>query len=104
MLFTVLCRFYYSLCFSWIWGLGFIYIISSSPLKAALFSFSHYTLFIYKDIFILFFHIEIAIRNVLKGGKPNRKPYNPYGFRYPYKTINQKMKKTQVFVEWQNEG
>jgi hypothetical protein len=29
------------------------------------------------------------IRNASKGGKPNRKPYHPYGFRNLFKTINQ---------------
>jgi hypothetical protein len=28
-------------------------------------------------------------RNASKGGKPDRNPYHPYGFRNPYKTINQ---------------
>jgi hypothetical protein len=38
------------------------------------------------------FPIETLIRNAAKGGKPDRKPYHPYGF------INQKqsMQKTQV--------
>jgi hypothetical protein len=25
-------------------------------------------------------------RDALKGGKPDRKPYHPYGFRNPYNT------------------
>jgi hypothetical protein len=63
------------------WRLGFVYINS-------LFTFlsntviSYYTLFIYK-------YIEKTVRNASKGGKPDRKPYHPYGFRNPYKTINQ---------------
>jgi hypothetical protein len=33
--------------------------------------------------------METIIRNALKGGKPNRKPYHPYGFRNLYKKISQ---------------
>jgi hypothetical protein len=33
--------------------------------------------------------METIIINASKGGKTTRKPYHPYGFRNPYKTINQ---------------
>jgi hypothetical protein len=29
------------------------------------------------------FPIETTVRNAWKGGKPDRKPYHPYGFRNP---------------------
>jgi hypothetical protein len=32
--------------------------------------------------------IETTVRNASKGGKPDRKPYNPNGFINSYKTIN----------------
>ncbi len=35
------------------------------------------------------FPIETIFRNALKGGKPGRKSYHPYGFRNLYKTLNQ---------------
>jgi hypothetical protein len=35
------------------------------------------------------FPIEITIRNASKRGKPDRKPYHPYGFKKPYKIISQ---------------
>ncbi len=38
------------------------------------------------------FSLETIIRNTSKGGKPNRKPYHPYGFR---NQKNQSMKETQ---------
>jgi hypothetical protein len=31
----------------------------------------------------------ILFKGVNKAKKPDRKPYHPYGFRNPYKTINQ---------------
>jgi hypothetical protein len=31
----------------------------------------------------------ITFKDVNKAEKPDRKPYYPYGFRNPYKTINQ---------------
>jgi hypothetical protein len=37
----------------------------------------------------LLFLLLLFIRNASKGGKPNRKPYYHYGFRNPYKRINQ---------------
>jgi hypothetical protein len=33
--------------------------------------------------------METAIRNVFKGGKTDRKPYQSYGLTNPYKTIGQ---------------
>jgi hypothetical protein len=38
----------------------------------------------------------------MKEGKPDRKPFYLYGFRNPYKTINQSMKKTQVCSMFMN--
>ncbi len=66
------------------WGLGFFSISLCLLLKAALF-FSYYSLFLYKYIL---YQIETIIRNALKGGKPNRKPSHPNGFRNTYKIIN----------------
>jgi hypothetical protein len=36
-----------------------------------------------------FFPIETTIRNAPRVGKSDRKPYHHYGFRNPYRTINQ---------------
>ncbi len=58
------------------------------PLKVALFFVL--LVFIYTKVHI--FPIETIIRNALKGGKPNRKPYHPYGFRNVNKTTNQRWK------------
>jgi hypothetical protein len=33
--------------------------------------------------------METILRNAPKGGKPDRKPCHPYGFRNPYKIINE---------------
>jgi hypothetical protein len=57
------------------WGLGFVYNISLFTFESS-----------------IFLPIETIIRDTLKGGKPGRKPYYPYGFRNPYKTINQRRK------------
>ncbi len=54
-------------------GLGFDYIISLLPLKAAC-SLSNYTVFLLKTSFPQ----RKTIRKAPKGGKPDRKPYDPY--------------------------
>jgi hypothetical protein len=65
------------------WGLGFVYIISL--LKSALF----FLLILFIYIKIHLFLIETIIRKASTGGKPNRKPYHPYGLINLYKEINQ---------------
>jgi hypothetical protein len=60
------------------WELGFVYIISL---------FFLFLYFILTQLHLL--PIETTIRNGSKGkGKPDRKPYHPYVFRNPNKTIN----------------
>jgi hypothetical protein len=66
-------------------GLGFVYIIFLFTYERSIgFLLLH---FIYIKIHL--FPIKTTTRNASKGGKPDRKPYSPYGFRILYKTINQ---------------
>jgi hypothetical protein len=63
-------------------GLALVTLFLCLPLKVAL-------LFLL-ILFITYkytFSIETLIRNASKGGKPNRKPYHPYGFINLYKTL-----------------
>jgi hypothetical protein len=52
-------------------------------LKVALFFLS--LRFIYINSYV---PTKATIRNASKEGKPDKKPYHPYGFRNPYKTMN----------------
>ncbi len=69
------------------WGLALFKLSLCLPLKVAMLFFL-FLLFIYIWIHIVL--TEATIRNALKGGKPNRKPYHPYGCRNLYKkSINE---------------
>jgi hypothetical protein len=63
------------------WGLGFVYIISWFIFESSivLSLIARYT----------YFPIEALIISAAKGGKPERKPYHPYGFKNLYNTFNQ---------------
>jgi hypothetical protein len=80
--------------YGWKWGggggggLALFSLSLCLPLKVALFFLLFH--FFYMQIHI--FPIETIIINALKGRKPDRKPYHPYGFRNPYKTINKWIK------------
>jgi hypothetical protein len=58
------------------WGLGFVYIFSLFTFESSIVSSLIFLLFYIKRHL---FPIETIIRNASKGGKPNRKPYHPYG-------------------------
>jgi hypothetical protein len=61
------------------WGLGFVYNISLFTFESS-----------------IFLPIETKIRDTLKGRKPGRKPYHPYGWFQKAIQDNQSMKKSQV--------
>jgi hypothetical protein len=66
-------------------GLGFVCIISLFTFERSI-ALSLITLyFCIKHTFPM----ETILRNAPKGGKPDRKPYHPYGLRNPYKIINE---------------
>ena len=75
-------------------GLCFVYIIYLFTFDSSM-VLSLFTLYLCINTFSLHRNNNY---NASKGGKPDRKPYHPCGFRNPYKTIN-KWRKLQFVHE-----